>query len=92
MKIQQDGEPHEQSEREVYTMEEKKECPFRMSNTLENNHCVDSCAWYRISQTTGQPLCAFVENVEAVENIMKAVTASLKIKFKEYKKSGEWPG
>lgn len=73
----------------MLTSDEKKRCPFRMVNDLADDSCVDSCAWYRVSRTTGKGRCAFLDHTEAIDNIMKAVTVSLKLKLKEQKQNGD---
>lgn len=64
-------------------------CPFKMMNGgSSNNSCEYDCAWYRISRSTGKGRCAFVDHTDAIDNIMKAVTVSLKMKLKEQGKHG----
>jgi len=73
----------------MFESAEKKRCPFRMTNDLSDDSCRDSCAWYRVSRTTGKGRCAFLDHTEAIDNIMKAVTVDLKLKLKEQKQNGD---
>lgn len=76
----------------MFESAEKKRCPFRMINDLSDDSCVNDCAWYRVSRTTGKGRCAFMDHTDAMDNIMKAVTVSLKMKLKEQVKHGNEQG
>lgn len=76
----------------MFESEERKRCPFRMINDLADDSCVDNCAWYRVARTTGKGRCAFMDHADAIDNITKAVTVSVKMKLKEQMKHGSEQG